>query len=331
MSESARPTGSGDPSTPTSDAPDERRGRGEVPADELQTLTRPPRARWRETVSALLANRLAAAGLVVLALLVLAAVFADVVAPFGFADGDLTRRLQPPSAEHWLGTDELGRDILSRIVFGARVSLQVGAVAVGISLVVGTLIGLIAGYRGGWIDALLMRTMDVLFSFPVVLLAIAIVAVLSPSLVNTMIAIGVVFTPIFARVVRGSVLSVREEVFVRAARSLGASDWRIVSRHVLPNVAAPVIVQTSLSLAFAILTEAALSYLGIGVQPPRPAWGLMLLDAQGFIAVGAWWMSVFPGLAIFLTVMALNLVGDGLRDALDPRQRSIIQSRGAGA
>jgi peptide/nickel transport system permease protein len=331
MSESARPTGSGDPSPPTSDAADEPRGHGEGPADELQTLTRPPRARWRETVSVLLANRLAAAGLVVLALLVLAAVLADVVAPFGFADGDLTRRLQPPSAEHWLGTDELGRDILSRIVFGARVSLQVAAVAVGISLVAGTLIGLIAGYRGGWIDALLMRMMDVLFSFPVVLLAIAIVAVLSPSLVNTMIAIGVVFTPIFARVVRGSVLSVREEVFVRAARSLGASDWRIVSRHVLPNVAAPVIVQTSLSLAFAILTEAALSYLGIGVQPPRPAWGLMLLDAQGFIAVGAWWMSVFPGLAIFLTVMALNLVGDGLRDALDPRQRSIIQSRGAGA
>jgi peptide/nickel transport system permease protein len=301
----------------------------EAPEERLQAADAPSQPRWRETLSALLANRLAAVGLIVLLLLVLAAVFAEVIAPYRYTAGDLTRRLEPPSADHWFGTDELGRDVLSRVIFGARVSLQVGAVAVGISLVLGTLIGLVAGYRGGWVDAVLMRTMDVLFSFPVVLLAIAIVAVLSPSLVNTMIAIGVVFTPIFARVVRGSVLSVREEVYVRASRSLGASDWRIISRHVLPNVAAPVIVQTSLSLAFAILTEAALSYLGIGVQPPRPAWGLMLLDAQGFIATGVWWMSLFPGLAIFLTVMSLNLVGDGLRDALDPKQRSIIQSRGA--
>jgi peptide/nickel transport system permease protein len=297
----------------------------------LDQPTGPARSRRAETWSALLANRLAAAGLVVLVLLVLAAVLAEAIAPYPYTAGDLTRRLEPPSVAHWFGTDELGRDVFSRVVFGARVSLQVGAVAVGISLVLGTAIGLVAGYRGGWIDALLMRAMDILFSFPVVLLAIAIVAVLSPSLVNTMIAIGVVFTPIFARVVRGSVLSVREEVYVRAARSLGASDWRILGRHVLPNVAPPIIVQTSLSLAFAILTEAALSYLGIGVQPPRPAWGLMLLDAQQFIATGAWWMSIFPGLAIFLTVMALNLVGDGLRDALDPRQRSVIQARGAGA
>ncbi len=298
------------------------------PAEELQAPDEPSEPRWRETLSALLKNRLAAAGMIVLALLILSAVFADLVAPYAYTDGDIVRRLEPPGRDHWFGTDELGRDVLSRVIFGARVSLQVGAVAVGISLMVGTLIGLISGYRGGWIDAVLMRTMDVLFSFPVVLLAIAIVAVLTPSLRNTMIAIGVVFTPIFARGVRGSVLSVREEVYVRASRSLGASDWRIISRHVLPNVAAPVIVQTSLSLAFAILTEAALSYLGIGVQPPRPAWGLMLLDAQGFIPTGAWWMSLFPGLAIFLTVMALNLVGDGLRDALDPKQRSIIQSRG---
>jgi peptide/nickel transport system permease protein len=302
-----------------------------VSDQQLEAPTERSRSRLAESWSALLANRLAAVGLVVLALLILAALFADVIAPYSFTDGDLTRRLEPPSGAHLFGTDELGRDVFSRVIYGARVSLQVGAVAVGISLVLGTTIGLVAGYRGGWIDAVLMRMMDILFSFPVVLLAIAIVAVLSPSLVNTMIAIGVVFTPIFARVVRGSVLSVREEVYVRAARSLGASDVRILTRHVLPNVAAPIIVQTSLSLAFAILTEAALSYLGIGVQPPRPAWGLMLLDAQQFIATGAWWMSIFPGLAIFLTVMALNLVGDGLRDALDPRQRSIIQSRGVDA
>jgi peptide/nickel transport system permease protein len=174
----------------------------------------------------------------------------------------------------------------------------------------------------------LMRLMDVLFSFPVILLAIAIVAVLQPSLFNVMLAIAVVFTPIFARVVRGSVLTVREEVHIRAVRSLGATDWRIVMRHILPNVAAPIIVQTSLSMAFAILTEAALSYLGAGVQPPRPAWGADLQAAQDFLINGAWWMAVFPGLAILVTVMAFNMLGDGLRDALDPKQRSVIESRG---
>jgi peptide/nickel transport system permease protein len=217
--------------------------------------------------------------------------------------------------------------MFSRVLVGSRASLQVGFVAVTISLVAGTLIGLIAGYRGGRVDTVLMRAMDVLFAFPVVLLAIAIVAVLRPSLINTMIAIGIVFTPIFARVVRGSVLSVREEVYIQAVRSLGASDLRIIGRHVLPNVAAPLIVQASLSLAFAILIEAALSYLGVGVQPPTPAWGYLLLEGQDNIN-RAWWMSVFPGLAIFITVMAFNLVGDGLRDALDPRQRSVIESRG---
>jgi peptide/nickel transport system permease protein len=289
-----------------------------------------PRSRWRETVSVLLANRLAAVGTVVLLLLFLVALLAPTLIPYGVNEQDLGSRLQPPSGAHWFGTDDLGRDVFSRVLVGTRVSLQVGLVSVGISLVAGTFIGLLSGYRGGWLDTVLMRAMDVLFSFPVVLLAIAIVAVLEPSLTNTMIAIGVVFTPIFARVVRGSVLSVREEVFVRAVRSLGASDRRIIARHILPNVAAPVIVQTSLSLAFAILTEAALSFLGLGVQPPRPAWGRLLLEAQGFLQI-AWWMSVFPGLAIFVTVMAFNLVGDGLRDALDPRQRSVIESRGQDA
>jgi peptide/nickel transport system permease protein len=288
------------------------------------------RSRWRETASVLLANRLAAVGTVVLLLLFLVALLAPALIPYGVNEQDLGSRLQPPSGAHWFGTDDLGRDVFSRVLVGTRVSLQVGLVSVGISLVAGTFIGLLSGYRGGWLDTVLMRAMDVLFSFPVVLLAIAIVAVLEPSLTNTMIAIGVVFTPIFARVVRGSVLSVREEVFVRAVRSLGASDRRIIARHILPNVAAPVIVQTSLSLAFAILTEAALSFLGLGVQPPRPAWGRLLLEAQGFLQI-AWWMSVFPGLAIFVTVMAFNLVGDGLRDALDPRQRSVIESRGQDA
>ncbi|MTV25228.1 ABC transporter permease [Nitriliruptoraceae bacterium ZYF776] len=283
---------------------------------------------WRRNLRALLANKLAVAGLVVLALLVVAAIAAPWLAPFGINEQDISRRLQGPTAAHWFGTDEYGRDVFSRVLVGSRVSLQVGFIAVGLSLVVGTTIGLVAGYRGGWIDSVLMRLMDVVFSFPVVVLAIAIVAVLEPSLFNVQLAVAVVFTPIFARIVRGSVLSVREEVYVKAARSLGASDTRIILRHVLPNVAAPLIVQTTLSLAFAILTEAALSFLGVGIQPPNPAWGADLQAAQAFTRRGAWWMAVFPGLAIFTTVLAFNLVGDGLRDALDPKQRSVIESRG---
>jgi peptide/nickel transport system permease protein len=284
--------------------------------------------RWRQTLSLLMTNKLAAAGLVVLLVVVVAAAVGPWLAPYGVNEQNLTARLTGPSTAHWFGTDELGRDVFSRVVYGARVSLQVGVVSVGLSLVAGTVIGLVAGYRGGWIDAVLMRLMDIVFSFPVILLAIAIVAVLQPSLFNVMLAIAVVFTPILARVVRGSVLSVREEVHIRAVRSLGASDLRIVARHILPNVAAPIIVQTSLSLAFAILTEAALSYLGVGIQPPRAAWGADLQSSQAFLASGAWWMAVFPGLAILLTVMAFNLLGDGLRDVLDPKQRSVIESRG---
>jgi peptide/nickel transport system permease protein len=295
---------------------------------ELQAPTADHEPRWKQTLRVLWSNRLAAAGLVTLTVLILVAVFAPLIAPYGVNEQDLTARFDPPSLTHLFGTDDLGRDTFSRVVWGSRVSLQVGLISVGISLVAGTLIGLIAGYRGGAIDSVLMRLMDVIFSFPVILLAIAIVAVLSPSLFNVMLAIAVVFTPIFARVVRGSVLSVREEVHITAVRSIGASDARIVLKHVLPNVAAPVIVQTSISLAFAILTEAALSYLGVGVQPPRPAWGQMLQASQDVLDI-AWWMSVFPGLAILVTVMAFNLVGDGLRDALDPQQRSVIESRGA--
>jgi peptide/nickel transport system permease protein len=300
---------------------------------ERVRASEPPR--WRQTLSAVLANRLAVVGLVILGVLVLVTLFGPALAPYSVTGGDLGRRLEPPSSAHWFGTDELGRDLFSRILVGARVSLQVAVVSVGFSLVLGTLVGLVAGYigivarrLGPAVDAVLMRTMDVMLSFPVVLLAISIVAISeSRGLRTTMLAIGIVFTPIFARVVRGSVLSVREELHIRAVRSLGASSTRILRKHVLPNVAGPIIVQASLSLAFAILIEAALSFLGLGVQPPQPAWGLMLQDAQDFREL-AWWMSVFPGLAIFLTVMAFNLVGDGLRDALDPKQRSVIESRG---
>lgn len=285
------------------------------------------RPRWREVGEAVLSNRLALAAIVVLAMLVVLAAVGEWVAPYGLNDVVIEDRLQGPSLAHPFGTDELGRDLFSRVVLAVRVSLYVGLVAVGISLVAGVAIGLLAGYYGRLIDTVLMRVMDMVFAFPAILLAIAILAVLGPGITNAMIAIGIVYTPIFARVTRGSVLSVREEVYVRAARSLGASDARLILRHVLPNVSGPIIVQASLSLAFAILSEAALSFLGLGVQPPDPSWGRMLLDGRGFLEQ-AWWMSVFPGLAILLTVMAFNFLGDGLRDALDPKQLSVIESRG---
>ena len=302
-------------------------GEGAGPTADVESRQLPREEQRFQTTRALLANKLAVIGLVVLALLVVAAILGDALAPYGVNAIDVANRLQPPSSEHWFGTDELGRDIYSRVLVAAKVSLQVGAIAVGISLAAGVVLGLVAGFYGGLVDTVVMRLMDMLFAFPAILLAIAILAVLGPGLANAMIAIGIVYTPIFARVTRASVLSVREEVFVRAARSLGASDVRILRLHILPNVLAPIIVQTSLSLAFAILSEAALSFLGLGVQPPQPSWGRMLFDGRGFIET-AWWMGVFPGLAIFVTVLAFNIVGDAARDALDPKQRSVIESRG---
>ena len=290
-------------------------------------MTTPARSTSREVTRALLTHKLALFGLAVLALLVVAAVAGRAIAPYGPNEVDVANRLQGPSPSHLFGTDELGRDVLSRVLVAARASLLVGLVSVGIALTAGVVLGLVAGFYGRWVDDVVMRAMDVLFAFPAILLAIAILAVLGPGIVNVMIAIGVVYTPIFARITRASVLSVREEVYVRAARSLGVGDLRLLRLHVLPNVLAPIIVQTSLSLAFAILSEAALSFLGLGVQPPDPSWGRMLLEGRGFVEQ-AWWMGVFPGIAIFLTVLSFNVVGDALRDALDPRQRSAIEARG---
>lgn len=287
------------------------------------------RSRLRATVETVLQNRLAVIGIGVLAVLVIVAIFAPLIAPYEINDVNISDRFSPPSSDYLFGTDELGRDIFSRVVIAARVSLRVGFIAVGIALAIGVPIGLVSGYYGGGVDSLLMRVMDVLFSFPAILLAIAILAVLGPGVGNAMVAIGIVYTPIFARITRGSVLGVKNQVFVTAARSLGAKDGRILRTHILPNVVAPIIVQTSLSLAFAILSEAALSFLGLGVQPPDPAWGRMLADGRSFFQ-DAPWMAIFPGLAILLTVMAFNFVGDGLRDALDPQQRSVIESRGSG-
>lgn len=285
----------------------------------------PAAASARDVARVLLRRPLALGGLAVIILMVVLALFGTLIAPSGENDVDVPQMLMRPSGAHWFGTDELGRDEFSRVILAAHASLEVSVVSVGIALVVGVLLGLLAGYYRGFADSIIMRCMDVLFAFPVMLLAIAIVAVLGPGITNAMIAIAVVYMPIFARITRASVLSVREEVYVRAAVSIGVPDRAIIARHILPNVAGPIIVQTSLSLGFAILTEAALSFLGLGVQPPQPSWGQMLFDADGFIPQ-AWWMAVFPGLAIVLTVLSFNLLGDALRDVLDPRRRTQLEA-----
>jgi peptide/nickel transport system permease protein len=257
----------------------------------------------------------------VVGVVVLAAALAPLVSPYSptAMDGDL---LAPPDGRHWLGTDDLGRDILSRVIHGASVSLMVGVVSMGAAGLLGVPLGLLAGYRGGWCDTVVMRILDGLMAFPAVLLAIAIMAVLGPSLRNAMLAIGIIYLPPFARIVRANVLSLREKEFVDAARGLGATGARIVVQHVLPNCLSPVIVQTSLGLGYAILVEAALSFLGLGVQPPQASWGSMLAEGRGFLD-RAPWFAAFPGLAIFVTVLALNFLGDGLREGLDPRLRQL--------
>jgi peptide/nickel transport system permease protein len=287
----------------------------------------PARPRWRETLGLLARNRTALIASLVLLAIVVVAIFDETFAPQGAHEQDIANRLEPPSWSHPFGTDDLGRDILSRVILGASVSLKVGFLSVGLALVTGTVIGLLAGFYGRWVDDGLMRLMDMLFAFPAVLLAIAILAIRGPGTSNTIIAIAIVYVPIFARVTRASVLGVREEVYVRASRSVGASDFRLLTRHVLPNAAPPIIVQTSISLAFAVLAEAALSFLGLGTQPPNPSWGLMLAEGRGYIDI-AWWLAFFPGMAIVITVLCFNLLGDGLRDVLDPRQRTLMAGGG---
>ena len=265
-------------------------------------------------------NRLALAGLVLILIFLLMAVFAPLIAPYDPYRIDENAVLSPPSAEHPLGTDCFGRDVLSRMLYGARISFKVGLISVGIALAAGVLIGAAAGYYGRWVDAALSRVIDVLFSFPDILLALVIMAVLGASLTNVMIAIGIVYTPIFARITRGAVLEIKASLFIDAARVLGAGRLTILRRHILPNVMAPIIVQTTLSLAFAILAEAALSFIGLGVEPDTPSWGIMLNEGKNWMEA-AWWIAVFPGAAITLAVLGFNVLGDGLRDALDPRLR----------
>jgi peptide/nickel transport system permease protein len=271
-------------------------------------------------------NPVTVASAIVLALVAVIAVTAQWIVPFGINDVDVPNALRPPSGDHWFGTDELGRDVLSRVLVAIQASMRVAVVSVAFAVVVGVTIGLVAGYRGGWLDTVVMRVVDVMFAFPVLLLALAVVAVLGPGVTTTILAIGIVYTPIFARVARASTLSVRVEPFVQVSRTMGTGHLYMLGRHILPNIAGPLIVQTSLSLAFAILSEAALSFLGLGIQPPQPSLGRMIFDSQGFVTL-AWWMAVFPGAAIVVTVLAFNLLGDGLRDVLDPKQRTMIEAR----
>jgi peptide/nickel transport system permease protein len=275
----------------------------------------------------LLRNPVTVASTVVLVAVAVVAVFANWVVPYGINDVDVPNALQAPSGSHWFGTDELGRDVLSRVLVAIQASMKVAVVSVAFAAVVGVTIGILAGYRGGWIDTVFMRVVDVMFAFPVLLLALAIVAVAGPGVTTTMLAIGIVYTPIYARVARASALSVRVEPYVAVSRTMGTGHGYILARHVLPNITGPLIVQTSVSLAFAILSEAALSFLGLGIQPPQPSLGRMIFDSQGFVTL-AWWMAVFPGAAIFVIVLAFNLLGDGLRDVLDPKQRTLAEARG---
>jgi peptide/nickel transport system permease protein len=260
-----------------------------------------------------------AIGAVVILVIVFAAVFADQISPYPPNQQNLRARLQPPTAENVLGTDQFGRDVMSRIIYGGRVSMQVGFISVAIALAVGGFMGLLAGFYGGWIDSVVSFLVDVLLALPAFLLALAIVAALGPSLVNVMIAVGVANIPAFARIARGAVLTVTEMDYVNAARAVGSRDLRVMFKHVVPNALSPVIVQVTLSLAGAILAAAGLSFLGLGAQPPTAEWGSMLNAARPYIR-DAHWAVTFPGLAIVITVLALNMVGDGLRDALDPRR-----------
>lgn len=282
-------------------------------------------ASWR----LLMSNPVTAISAAVLIAVLVVAVSASWIAPYGINDIDVPSALQGPGTAHWFGTDELGRDVFSRVLVAIAASLRVAVISVALAAGIGVLVGVLAGYRGGWIDTVVMRIVDVMFAFPVLLLALAIVAVLGPGVTTTMLAIGIVYIPIFARVARASAMGVRVEPFVAVSRSMGTGDGYILVRHILPNIAGPLIVQLSVSLAFAILAEAALSFLGLGIQPPQPSLGRMIFDAQGFVTL-AWWMAVVPGAAIFVMVLAFNLFGDGLREVLDPKQRTSIEARRAG-
>lgn len=275
---------------------------------------------WKEAWQLFCKNRLALVGLGIVLFFIILALFAPLIAPYSFKDQDLTKRLMAPSSGHWFGTDDFGRDIFSRIVFGARISLWVGFFSVLGSVVLGTLLGIIAGYYGRWVDTIISRTFDIMLAFPSILLAIAVVAILGPSLQNALIAIAVINIPNFGRLIRSRVLSVKQEEYIMAARAVGMKDSRILFHHILPNSISPVIVQATLAIATAILDAASLGFLGLGAQAPTPEWGKMLADAKEYL-IQAPWTLFFPGIAIMLTVLGFNLMGDGLQDVLDPKMK----------
>ncbi|MGD9892783.1 MAG: nickel transporter permease [Dehalococcoidia bacterium] len=285
------------------------------------TLTGTRRSGWIRTGRKIAArSKVGVVSLAIVAGIAFVAIFAPLLAPADPLEQDYNALLSAPSAAHPLGTDQLGRDLLSRIMFGARISLLVGVIAVGVAMLIGVPLGLLSGYARGVTDEVIMRVMDALIAFPSIILALAIVAVLQPSLINVMIAIGITSVPLYARLMRSQVLSLREREYIAAARAIGATDGRIMARHILPNSLSPIIVQATLGLGFAVLAEAGLSYLGVGVQPPTPTWGSILNQGAPLLEQAPW-LSIFPGLAIFILVLAFNLLGDALRDQLDPRLR----------
>jgi peptide/nickel transport system permease protein len=286
----------------------------------LRQVIGPRLGQLRRFWSTLSHNYITMCGLGIILIMIILAVLAPYIAPHSYETMVLADRLQPPNTKHLLGTDNFGRDILSRMLYGARVSLVVGLGGVAIATSIGVLLGATAGFYGKWIDEIIMRIMDVMLAFPYIILAVALMAMVGPSLRNVILVIGITRTPRFARVTRGSVLALKEMDFVTAARALGQREWRILARHILPNCLTPIVIMASLSVATAILTESALGFLGLGIRPPQASWGTMIADGRRFM-LDAPWIATLPGIAISLTILGYNLFGDGLRDALDPKLR----------
>jgi len=298
---------------------------GQKQASPVQNRRKVPMASRSEsfatlTLRSLLSNRLAVIGVILVALVFILSIFAPLFAPFDPSAIDIRNILVGPGFAHPLGTDDLGRDVLSRMLWGGRVSLEVGFVAVGIATIIGMILGSLAGFYGGWIDSAIMRAVDIMLSIPTIFLVLAVIAILEPSIINIMIVIGLTSWMEPARLIRAEFISIKEREFVLAARAIGAADNRIMLRHILPNGLSPILVSATMGIGAAILIESALSFLGLGVQPPTPSWGSLLSAGKDNIEI-AWWLSAFPGLAILLTVLGYNLLGEGIRDALDPRQR----------
>lgn len=289
---------------------------GEIEAEVSQNV-----GPWREAWRGFKKSKVALAGAIIVLFFILLAIFGPLIAKEGINEQVMADRLQPPSADYWLGTDDFGRDILSRIIHGAKISLWVGFFSVIGSVIVGSILGIVAGYYGRWVDTIISRFFDIMLAFPSILLAIAIVAVLGPSLQNALIAIAIINVPNFGRLIRSKVLSIKEDEYITAAKAIGMKDIRILFSHILPNSMAPVIVQGTLAIATAILEAAALGFLGLGAQAPMPEWGKMLADSKNYLQSAPWTM-IFPGIAIMLTVLGFNLMGDGLRDAMDPKMKN---------